>query len=62
MNDPTSVRAELAELRRKLAGLESLRDVLDDEAVEKAKAEAEARVRTPIETGGGAFVTGGDSV
>ncbi len=62
MSDPTSIRAELAELRRKLESLESLRDVLGDEAVEKAQAEVKARARALVETGGGPFVAGGVAV
>jgi len=58
MSDPASVRVELAELRRKLASLESLRDVLGDEAVEKARADLEARMRALVGTGGGALVLG----
>ncbi len=58
---------ERALLRQKLESLESLRDVLGDEAVEKAKAALEARLRA-VETGGGAYiggnvrVTGGDFI
>ncbi|RMF30508.1 MAG: hypothetical protein D6759_11830, partial [Chloroflexi bacterium] len=49
---------ELDELRRKLESLESLRDVLGDEAVARARAELESRIRALVETGGGAIVTG----
>ncbi|HHH41169.1 MAG TPA: hypothetical protein ENK56_04110, partial [Chloroflexi bacterium] len=48
---------ERALLRQKLESLESLRDVLGDEAVEEAKAALEARLRA-VETGGGAVVAG----
>lgn len=51
--------SELEKLRRKLASLEPLRDVLGDEAVEQAKAELEVRIRLLVQTGGGAVV-GGD--
>jgi len=48
----------LDDLRRKLESLESLRDVLGDEQVEKAKAELKSRIRALVQTSGGAFVAG----
>ena len=58
MSDIPSMRAELADLRRKLANLESLRDVLSPEAFEATRAGIEARVRALVETGGGALIVG----
>jgi hypothetical protein len=55
--DP-SVQQQLADLRRKLENLESLRDVLGDQAVEKAKAELDTQIRALVETSGGALVAG----
>jgi energy-coupling factor transporter ATP-binding protein EcfA2 len=54
----TPTRVQLTELRRKLESLESLRNVLSAKAVEKAKAELEARIRTLVETSGGALIAG----
>jgi len=56
----SDAQSQLAELRRKLASLESLRDVLGNDAVTKARAELETRIHAlvPIGTGGGAFVAG----
>jgi len=58
VSDIPSMRAELAVLRRKLANLESLRDVLSPEAFEATRAGIEGRVRALVETGGGALIVG----
>lgn len=57
-DDSSSIRAQLAELRRKLTSLESLLDVLGDDAVEQAKAELQDRIRALVETGGGVVMLG----
>ena len=58
MSDISSMRIELAELCRKQANLESLRDVLSPEAFEATRAGLEARIRALVETGGGALIVG----
>ena len=62
MSDIHPIRAELAELRRKQANLESLRDVLSPEAFEVTRAGLEARVRALVEIGGGALIFGNVAV
>jgi len=58
MDNLASIRTELAELRYKLESLESLRDVLGDEAIEQAKTDLNARIRALIDTGGGPLIVG----
>ncbi|HHH41247.1 MAG TPA: NACHT domain-containing protein [Chloroflexi bacterium] len=55
---PPAIQEQIAELRRKLTNLESLRDVLGDEAPERARAELESRLQALVQTGGGAFLAG----
>ncbi|MBN2171595.1 MAG: SUMF1/EgtB/PvdO family nonheme iron enzyme [Candidatus Krumholzibacteriota bacterium] len=59
-------RDELDALRVKLQSLAGLRDVLGDEAVDKAQAELEGRIRALVDTGGGPVIAapdvGGDLV
>ncbi len=57
-NDVASIRAQLADLRGKLAKLEALRDELGDDLTDKKKAELESRIQALVETGGGALVAG----
>ena len=48
----------IAELREQLRSLETLRPILGDALSDQKKAELEARLRTLVETGGGAFIGG----
>ena len=58
MSDEKPIPAHLAELRRQLASLESLRGVLGDALTDEKKAEVEGHIRTLVETHGGAVLVG----
>jgi energy-coupling factor transporter ATP-binding protein EcfA2 len=51
-------QSQLAELRRKMESLETLRDEFGDDLVDRKKTELEARIQALVDTGGGAFVAG----
>jgi formylglycine-generating enzyme required for sulfatase activity len=55
---PSAIQQRLAELREQLSKLESLRALLGDELTDQKAAELEARIRSLVDTGGGAFVAG----
>lgn len=57
-----AVQSQIAELRRKLDSLDTLRSELGEELYQRKKADLEAQLRPLIETAGGAFVSGSVNV
>jgi len=54
----SAAQARIAELQEKIASLENLRDIIDDETVYQSQTELQSELDTLIQTEGGAVVAG----